>query len=366
MNPTTQTTALVQPIGAFLVFFDSKIMSGLDTALSGLTQYVGRPIATCAALWFLWQGIRLANGDNAPLQNFVPNIIKIAAIVGLSTNLANFDRWVRDLFYSGIPTALGNAVSGTSDPTGVQGVGASFDQIWDLMWVDVGQVFAKAGTFDVGSKVAAMLCGLGVSIDLVVMAAVFIMARFLLAIVIAFGPVMIGTLLFETTKPIFERWVGKMVALIALQVAVIITLTMLFSQNLSFMNQIAQSQGSSSVMSDIENLAAMVVWFAMGAFAMYALPAIAYSIGSGVVVNTLGQMIGAAATAKYLLGGVGGGNSSTAGSGGSPNYSLGMERSSPPNYDISMARPELAASGISGLLAAPPPPPLSEATPRTA
>ena len=96
------------------------------------------------------------------------------------------------------------AVSGTSDPTGVQGVGASFDQIWDLMWVDVGQVFAKAGTFDVGSKVAAMLCGLGVSIDLVVMAAVFIMARFLLAIVIVFGPVMIGTLLFETTKPIFE------------------------------------------------------------------------------------------------------------------------------------------------------------------
>ena len=119
-------------------------------------------------------------------------------------------------------------------------------------------------------------------------------------------------------------------------------------------------------MSDIENLAAMVVWFAMGAFAMYALPAIAYSIGSGVVVNTLGQMIGAAATAKYLLGGVGGGNSSAAGSGGSPNYSLGMERSSAPNYDISMARPELAASGISGLLAAPPPPPLSEATPRTA
>ena len=366
MNPTTQTTALVQPIGSFLVFFDSKIMSGLDTALSGLTQYVGRPIATCAALWFLWQGIRLANGDNAPLQNLVPSVIKIAAIVGISTNLANFDYWVRNLFYSGIPTALGNAVSGTSDPTGVPGVGASFDQIWDLMWVDVGQVFAKAGTFDVGSKVAAMLCGLGVSIDLVVMAAVFIMARFLLAIVVAFGPVMIGTLLFETTKPIFERWVGKMVALIALQVAVIITLTMLFSQNLSFMNQIAQSQGSSSVMSDIENLSAMVVWFAMGAFAMYALPAIAYSIGSGVVVNTLGQMIGAAATAKYLLGGVGGGNSPATGGGGSPNYSLGMERGPAPNYDIGMARPEVAASGISGALLAPPPPPLSEATPGTA
>lgn len=367
MNPTAQTTAFVQPIGSFLIFFDSKIMGGLDAALVGLTQYVGRPIATCAALWFLWQGIRLANGDNAPLQNFVPNIIKIAAIVGLSANLANFDHWVRDLFYTGIPTALGNAVSGSADPTGVQGVGASFDQIWDLMWVDVGHVFAKAGTFDVGSKVAAMLCGLGVAIDLVVMAAVFIMARFLLAIVVAFGPVMIGTLLFETTKPIFERWVGKMVALIALQVAVIITLTMLFSQNLNFMHQIAQAQGASSVMSDIEKLAAMVVWFAMGAFAMYALPAIAYSIGSGVSVNTLGQMIGAAATTKYLLGGVGGGNSTAAGIGGSPGHSLGMERASPAaTYDVGLARPEVTASGIAGELPAPPPPPLNEATPRTA
>jgi type IV secretion system protein VirB6 len=366
MNPTTQTTALVQPIGSFLVFFDSKIMSGMDAALTGLTQYVGRPIATCAALWFLWQGIRVANGDNAPLQNLVPSVIKIAAIVALSANLANFNYWVRNLFYSGIPIALGNAVSGTNDPTGVQGVGGSFDQIWDLMWVDVGQVFAKAGTFDVGSKVAAMLCGLGVAIDLVVMAAVYIMARFLLAIVIVFGPVMIGTLLFETTKPIFERWIGKIVALIALQVAVVITLTMILNQNVSFMMQISQSSGSSSVVSDIENLAAMVVWFAMGAFAMYALPAIAYSIGSGVVVNTLGQMIGAAATAKYLLGGIGGGNSTAASSGGSPNYSLGNQRGSAPNGDMSMARPEVATSGIFGELPAPPPPPLNEATHRSA
>lgn len=367
MNATNQTTALVQPIGSFLLFFDNRIMSGMDAALSGLTQYVGRPIATCAAIWFLWQGIRVANGDNAPLQNLVPTIIKIAAIVALATNLANFDYWVRNLFYSGLPSALGKAVSGASDPTGVQGVGASFDQIWNLMWVDVGQVFAKAGTFDVGSKIAAMLCGLGVAIDLVVMATVFIMARFLLAIVIAFGPVMIGTLLFETTKPIFERWIGKIVALVALQVAVVITLTMLMSQNVFFMQRITQSQGTSSVISDIENLAAMVVWFAMGAFAMYALPAIAYSIGSGVVVNTLGQMIGAAATAKYLLGGIGGGNSTAAaGSSGSPNLGLSMERSPVPNYDISMARPEITASGMSGELPALPPPPLSEATPRTA
>lgn len=366
MNGANQTTALVQPIGSFLLFFDSRIMSGMDAALSGLAQYVGKPIGTCAAIWFLWQGIRVANGDNAPLQNLVPTIIKIAAIVALSTNLANFDYWVRNLFYSGIPSALGRAVSGASDPTGVQGVGASFDQIWNLMWVDVGQVFAKAGTFDVGSKIAAMLCGLGVAIDLVVMAAVFIMARFLLAIVVALGPVMIGTLLFETTKPIFERWVGKMVALIALQVAVVITLTMLLSQNVFFMQRITQSAGTSSVISDIENLAAMVVWFAMGAFAMYALPAITYSIGSGVVVNTLGQMIGTAAMTKYLLGGIGGGNTTAAASTGSPNYNLGMERSAAPSWDTSIVRPETAGYGIAGELPAPPPPPLHETAPRAA
>jgi hypothetical protein len=151
-----------------------------------------------------------------------------------------------------------------------------------------------------------------------------------------------------------------------LQVAVVITLTMLMSQNVFFMQRITQSQGTSSAISDIENLAAMVVWFAMGAFAMYALPAIAYSIGSGVAVNTLGQMIGAAATTKYLLGGIGGGNSTAASGGGSPNYSLGNQRGSAPNYDMSMARPEVATSGIFGELPAPPPPPLNEATPRSA
>ena len=346
-----QTLAL-HPIGSFLIVFDRQIQDGLNSALAGLSGYVGKPLIVCCALFCIWHGIKIANADGMPAHKLVPTFLKIAAIVWLATNLAAFDYYVRDIFYDGLPHALGMAVLGKS-PSSTRAVGSAFDSIWRQAWIFAADVYKKAAWYDVADRISAELCVLGVSIALLLMAFVFLMARFLLAIVIAFGPVMIGCLLFNSTKPIFERWVGKMIALVALQVAVVITLNMLLVGDKALMRNIESTSGPLTIPTDIWNLTVMVLWFAFSALAMYALPAVAYSIGSGVQVHALAQAIGAGLGLSALRGGGGGAPQIPGQSGGQlPAGVGGLSLAS-----NTMPRPQADAAGyLSGPPAEPPPP----------
>jgi len=348
------STLFQHPIGAFLTVFDGKIQNGMDAALAGISSYVNKPLIACCALLFIWQGIKVANADGMPIHKLVPTCLKIAAIVWLSTNLSEFDYYVRDLFYNGIPQALGLAVLGKA-PNSATGVGAAFDTVWQQAWHLASDVYMKAAWYDVADRLSAELCVLGVTIALLLMAFVFLMARLLLGIVIVFGPIMIGCLLFDATKPFFERWVGKMVALVVLQISVVITLNMLLSGDQTLMQNIVTATGPTTIPSDIWNLTIMVVWFVLSAFAMYALPAVAYSIGSGVQVNALAEAIGAGVGLSMLRGsGGGGGGPPGQGQGG---YQIPAGLSLAPN---TIPRPQAEIAGYLSGPAAEPPPPMHE------
>ena len=61
---------------------------------------------------------------------------------------------------------------------------------------------------------------------LVILVLVYECARLLLAVLVCLAPAIIGCALFDVTRPIFERALGKAVALILLQTAGgIVTLT---------------------------------------------------------------------------------------------------------------------------------------------
>ena len=291
-------TMLASPIGTWLVKMDGSILTGMDAALQGLAPQMAGPVGSLCLLYLGARGVRVAQGDAMAMNNLWFNFVKIIIVIGLATNLGNFDTYVRDLFYTNLPNTLNAAVGGQLVTNGVNGTAATFDNIWAQMWVQISNVYQQAGILDFGSRLSAELCGLTIGAALMAMALVYLLARLLLAIVIVFGPICIACTLFDQTKPIFERWMGKVIALICLQVAGIVLLTILLAADKDFMSQIqplataagtgtfgASGAPAPTLASDLQNLVAMVIWFGMGAFAMYALPAIAYSIGTGVATN---------------------------------------------------------------------------------
>jgi type IV secretion system protein VirB6 len=279
------------PIGSFLTRMDAALSGSMDGIIAAMTSAMATPIAAAAIVYYSVQGLRLANGDGTPLQNFVPQLIRVGTVIWLSSNLSAFNQWVRDIFFTGLPNALGTVIANSTGATGnsLNATAAIFDNLWSQTWVIVGTAWAHVGFSSMGvvAAIAGVLTGLFGGVSLLYLALVYVCARMVLAVLVCLAPAIIGCAMFDATRPIFERAMGKIVALILLQTAGLVILQIVLMGDQWFMAQavtagILAINSTSALGDEIEILVTLVVWFVAGAFAMYNLPGIAYSIGAGI------------------------------------------------------------------------------------
>lgn len=344
----------LSPIGTFITRMDTALAGSIDGIIAAMTTAVATPIALAAVVFYAVQGLKLANGDPEPLHGFVPQVIRVGVIIWLSTNLSAFNQWVRDIFFTGLPNALATAIGNSTGNTAnsVNATAALFDGIWNQVWVIVGTAWSQVGISVTGmiAGISGFLTGVICGLGLVLMAIVYVSARMVLAVIVCLAPALIGCALFESTRPIFDRAVGSVVSLIILQSLGLIVLQILLLGDQWFMAQtttaVLSAIGGGAVFTEaLQAMAGLTVWFLAGAFAMYNLPAIAYSIGGGVPVRGPSLLALALAAGRSGNSTGGGGQRDAAFSGGGG-----------PPLGLSVNSPELPSGGSSVL---PPPPPLS-------
>jgi type IV secretion system protein VirB6 len=279
------------PIGSFLVRMDAALSGSMDGIIAAMTSAMAAPIAAAAIVFYAVQGLRLANGDSEPLQNFVPQLIRVGTVIWLSSNLSAFNQWVRDIFFTGLPNALGAVIANSTGATGnsLSATAAIFDNLWSQTWLIVGNVWGHVGFSTMGAVTAfaGVLTGFFGGLSLLYLALVYVCARMVLAVIVCLAPAIIGCAMFDATRPIFERALGKIVALIVLQTAGLIVLQIVLMGDQWFIAQAVTAgllalASTSALGDEIQILVTLMVWFIAGAFTMYNLPAIAYSIGAGV------------------------------------------------------------------------------------
>src|SRR3954447_23210417 len=200
-RPSCQTAGsesadMISPIGTFLTRMDGAVISGMDGIISAMTTAMATPVALAAVSYYAVQGLKLANGDPTPVHNFVPQLIRVAVVIWLSSNLDAFNLWVRDIFFTGLPNALSNVTTGSTGGTtgSVSATSAAFDNIWAQLWVIVGTAWVQLG-FSVSSVVTALgglLAAIVGGLGLVAMALVYLAARMVLAVVVCLSPALIG------------------------------------------------------------------------------------------------------------------------------------------------------------------------------
>lgn len=345
---------LAAPFGTFLTQFDSAITTAQTAAVSGLATAMQAPLASMAVIYFAFMGWRVARGDLQLVHDFTVHMAKIGFIFYLATNLTAYNKWVIGLWQQGIPAAIAQAVTGAGRSTAtssVNGVAASLDQVWDQMWQMAAHAWAQAGYLDVSTRVVAAISVFGGGGGLLLCAGVYLISRFLFAVVVVLGPVAIGCAMFSSTRPIFERWIGKGVSMIVLQAAAIITLQIVIAGDQQFMTSL-NTAAAPDLPTQLQNLIAMMFWLCMGAFAIYSLPALAYSIGTGVAISMV-PVAGAAFLAARAGGGLASGAmgavSSVLGGGGGGSGPF-------PDLNLSLSRAELPTAGGGDASMVPSPP----------
>lgn len=340
---------MFNPIGSFLVRMDQALAGSMDGIISSMTSAMAVPVAAAAIVYYAVQGLKFANGDPEPLNNFVPQLIRVGVVIWLSSNLGAFNQWVRDIFFTGLPNAIALAIGSSTGTTAnsVSATAALFDAIWGQTWLVVGSVWGLVTftTMGVMLGIAAILAGIFGGLGLLVLAMVYICARLLLAVVICLAPVLIGCAMFDATRPIFDRAVGTVVSLILMQLIGLIVLQIILLGDQWFMAQIVtaffNAMAAPSAMADeIQILIGLIVWFVAGAYAMYNIPTVAYSIGAGIAPRGPPLMLMAALASR--IGGGGSGGSSPPSSPPSPPSLNITPVQAPPSIPHSPPPPSIA------------------------
>jgi type IV secretion system protein VirB6 len=215
----------------------------------------------------------------------ITRIIKVALVVGILTSAGLYTNYVQTLFITTIPNWFATAAGGphvnaTSTP-------ATFDNMWSVTENMVEKIGQRVAIYDIIDAVSLALIELCLMILLIVTFAIYEFAIIIIGVMVAIGPIVIVGYLFEATKGVADRWVGKLITYSLLTLLINITLAIVLQGEKAYMRAILtqQATGVAAVPIEIKILIELAMFFAMGAFIIISLPAIAATLGGGLSVS---------------------------------------------------------------------------------
>jgi type IV secretion system protein VirB6 len=264
--------------------FGTAFGTGTQAAITSLLAAVATPLLACVTLWIIVQGILVMRGDMDP-RGGITRIIKIALVVGILTSSGLYTNYVQTLFITTIPNWFATAAGGSE--AAITSTPATFDNMWAVTEHTIETVSAQIPIYDVVDSVSLALIELAIMVLMVVTFAIYEFAIIVTGIMVAIGPVLIVGYLFEATKGVTDRWIGKLITYSLLTLLINVTLAVVLQGEKAYMRVILtqQASGLAAVPIEIKVLIELAMFFAMGAFIIVSLPAIAAALGGGLGVS---------------------------------------------------------------------------------
>jgi type IV secretion system protein VirB6 len=281
------------PFTTMATEFGAAFGVGIQTSITSVLAAVATPLMACVTLWVIVQGILVMRGDLDP-RGGITRIIKVALVVGILTSSGLYTNYVQTLFITTIPNWFATAAGGSQ--TAIASTPATFDNMWSVIEHMVELIGAQISIYDIIDAVSLTLIELCMMILLIVTFAIYEFAIIITGVMVAIGPIVIVGYLFEATKGVADRWVGKLITYSLLTLLINVTLAIVLQGEKAYMRVIMtqQASGLAAVPIEIKILIELAMFFAMGAFIIISLPAIAATLGGGLglspgaaVMNTL-------------------------------------------------------------------------------
>lgn len=259
----TLTGIIEPPVVAAASSIAGQFLSAMSAVLTAaLTVYVAIT------------GYQMFAGHMAePLRDVWVRIFKGAVVVFLM-QAGSYNQYVTNLFLTGIPNDISNALGGG------QISGGAFDHAWNLMFKGGLEVWQNTSMWDVGLQILILLYWFSGSVAIALGWIIWQSAQILLALFVAVGPLIIAMMLFNSLRSIFERWIGALFSMIFLQAMVIILLIVLIKAE----NQILSSltTGGGNVIAQAEGLFAPIILFIAAGLLVWQMPSAATALAGGM------------------------------------------------------------------------------------
>jgi type IV secretion system protein VirB6 len=203
-------------------YISGKLDVFLNDRVSSVISQVQAPLQAAMVLYIVLYGIAIWRGAiSEPVMDIAVRGIKLAFIYAIAVTAANYSTYVTNPLFHVFPTALANAVDGSS---GTSSPGTPFDQFMGYAWDLGNQDFQKGGTFpaiNIPQLFAGVLVYATGTIAAALGFAIFLVSLVALAILITLGPIFIALILFTATRRYFFGWLSQAINYLVLYALII-------------------------------------------------------------------------------------------------------------------------------------------------
>lgn len=357
---------MIQVGGSFLVRSHDALSSALAWLLPQVVAWTWAP----AVAWFIVTGaagaVKVA-GDPKAAQDYVADLFASFGLLIVCCTARVFTEFVHGGVFETLPAWIGTLLASFGETLGVpaggaRDMGAALNGVHAQAWTLIAESQSQAGVANLDAGIAALVAGFGTSVLVALMSYSYGLAEWLLVALCAAAPPVFALAQWRPMRDVVWRWAGYVVSvgfLFFLGVAVLVVAVHLLTAMLQeFIDRQAQANAAISSLptfalgrrieavnaameQNTQMLCEVIAALVLAVLTTFAVPAIAHSLGSGVVAGH--GMAGAAAlyaVRDLIAGGIG----LLRGAGG-PGGGKGGGR---PNYDLSMAGKEPARVGQDG------------------
>jgi len=284
----------------YLTYINNLTSSYVTTNTAIVANAIAPAVTALLSLYVILWGIASLRGlIQEPITEAATRFVKIALICSLALQLGHYNALIVDTFVNG-PEDLARMLSGATDANSTV---SSLDAILASGFTVGKQFWDKGGLIagDVGMYMLALIVW-GVTLALTIFAFLLILlSKVLLTLLLAFGPIFIVSLLFQSSAGYFNAWIHQMTNYALLSILVIAT-------NMLMMTMFQRAAANSATATQVDQIFPMIITGVVAFMALAQLPAVAAGLAGGMAASSQGAgrlglsvLSGAASKAGSLM-----------------------------------------------------------------
>jgi len=180
----------------------NQLKMAMDAIIAAELQFMV-PILKSLLIMFVVRQFTLTWTGNMTVERFVGSCVRAAVVVFLIVHSGSFVQYVRDPLFDKIPQAISSTILSSAgvQATGNTTIAQQFDKVSAASDAVTAAIVAKQTSFSVSALVnylSAQFANGGIQFLLAGICAIWLLGQTLLAIILCFGPLLLG---FELTAP---------------------------------------------------------------------------------------------------------------------------------------------------------------------
>jgi type IV secretion system protein VirB6 len=224
--------------------FQAAIDAFLNTAISNTISAFLPVAATCLGIYFIlyaWAGIRGKVQDWG--NDMVARTIKLVLILSIGFTVSGYGQYVLNPVLN-LPNDLTSVVTGRTAES-VAGPAILDQQLQKVL--DLASSATSRGGITNSTGFSYYLAAVIIYISGIIMtvyaAYLILLSKGMLTVLLAFGPIFIGCLIFDVTKRFFDAWLGLIVNYIVVNVFAVTTVSFMFVAFQTYLERMTPDSG---------------------------------------------------------------------------------------------------------------------------